>query len=233
MIWLYILLGLVFLFLLLFYLLRFDFTFSMAYPIEVKGAFRFSFLWIKRSGEFSTGADTSTEAKTPAPLPEIPASTPFTGQAGFLRLPSFPALRTRLKQGAFKFGTDFQVWGALARFGGRSLGFFRKSLRARLRYLGLGFEDPVLLGYMAGGYSALAGFYPGLRCPVHYYFNRSHITFGLKIRGKFTGLHILIALLRCFLAFPWFFLTGRFLGSVRDTSLNWWQEKIYGRLAPR
>ncbi len=234
MIWLYIFLGLIGLALLLFFLLRFDYSLSFQFPGNLQGTFRFSFLGFKRAGEFSTARKQpeSTSVAQSTSFPDTPIIAP-SGQAGFLRLPSLRTLRNRLKRGAFKFAVNFQVWAALIRFGTRSLGFFGHAVRTRLRFLSLGTEDPVVLGYLAGGYSALSGFFPGLRCPVHYYFNENRFTFGLKVRGRFNGLHLVAAVVRSFLAFPWFFLTARFIGSIRDDSLNWWQENLLNKLAPR
>ena len=244
------------LFLALLYCVRFHYHAEYESPAALRFAAGVRFFWYRKSIAIEPGralwghendndededeteaSAASAAAGSPAagnPGPVTPGdSTPASdlGQRGALSLPdawvtAFAKLKDRLRNASAKWILDLGVWRLLIRYAWRAGRRVLWLLHPRLESLHLGVANAYDLARMAAAWSALAGTFPALACPVSYGFGAREFEARFRCGGRFTGLGVLGFALVSLTSFPWAGLASRFAHCWRDPRLARWQRRV-------
>ena len=232
------------LFPILLYCVRFHYHAEYESPAALRLTAGMRFLWIRKSvavepgralwghedesddeDDGEAGPDQAAEHYTAEPGPE------HDGQRGALRLPESWAtglarLRDRLRKASARWVLDPGVWRLLLRYtwgeGRRALWL----LSPHLESLHLGLSDAYSLARLAAVWSALAGTFPALACPVSYGFGTREFDVKARVGGRFTALGVLVFALISITSIPWTGLASRFADCWRDPRLTRWQKRV-------
>ena len=232
------------LFLLLLYAVRFHYHAEYESPAVLRFTAGMRFLWIRKTlavepGRALWGHENENEGYAGDDDDLFEESQPAAaasgeardGQRGALRLPDAWALglarfRARLRKAGARWILDPGVWRLMLRYawgeGRRALWL----LGPRLESLHLGLSDAYSLARLAAVWSALAGMFPALACPVSYGFGARESEIRTRVGGRFTALGVLIFALLSITSIPWAGLYSRYADCWRDPRLTRWQKRV-------
>lgn len=229
------------------HLFRFSYAFDYVFPSNFHGQLVLSFLGRRRVipfGELLEDMEADEDeglSRDPDPAAVQTAQAaqassgpgsapgPRPGQEGFLAMPwraRRAGLRKRLKAATLKWALDVPVWRLLARFTLHTGFSTLRLIGPSLERLHVGAADIGALGRFASWFSAAAGMFAFLACPVEYGFNERPFALRLRVSGGCTAFGLLGFALAWIFSIPWKGLFRRFVHCWRDPRLNRLQRRI-------